>query len=126
MTFISNPTKATVEVEVEAETEAEAIVDFDAIAQRVANSTPDPDPDLSWRQGALCRDTSPELFFPIGTTGLAIGQIEAAKAVCTTCPSQVPCLEFALGSNQDSGVWGATSEEERRHLRRTYIMKRRR
>lgn len=98
---------------------------FELIAQRVANRTPDPDPDLSWRQEAACRDTSPELFFPIGTTGQAIDQIEAAKLVCMSCPAQEPCLEFALATNQDSGVWGATSEEERRHLRRTYLSRRR-
>ncbi|MFV0258395.1 MAG: WhiB family transcriptional regulator [Acidimicrobiales bacterium] len=86
---------------------------------------PDPDPDLSWRATAACRDTSPELFFPIGTTGQAVDQIAAAKLVCTACPSRVPCLEFALSTNQDSGVWGATSEEERRQLRRTYLSRRR-
>ena len=99
--------------------------EFELIAQRVAQRPPDPDPDLSWRAHASCRDTSPELFFPIGTTGQAVDQIAAAKAVCMACPSQIPCLEFALGTNQDSGVWGATSEEERRHLRRTYINRRR-
>ena len=99
--------------------------EFEMIAQRVAKRAPDPDPDLSWRRDASCRDTSPELFFPIGTTGQAIDQIEAAKAVCMGCPSRVPCLEFALGTNQDSGVWGATSEEDRRHLRRTYLSRRR-
>jgi WhiB family redox-sensing transcriptional regulator len=30
----------------------------------------------------------------------------------------VRCLEFALETNQDSGVWGGTSEEERRDIRR--------
>ncbi|MEM7273513.1 MAG: WhiB family transcriptional regulator [Actinomycetota bacterium] len=80
---------------------------------------------MSWRADAACRDTSPELFFPIGTTGQAIDQIEAAKQVCMGCTSQEPCLEFALASNQDSGVWGATSEEDRRHLRRTYLSRRR-
>lgn len=99
--------------------------EFEQIAQGLVNRPPDPDPDLSWRKVASCRDTSPELFFPIGTTGLAIDQIEAAKAVCMGCPSRVPCLEFALSTNQDSGVWGATSEEERRHLRRTYLSRRR-
>ncbi len=99
--------------------------EFELIAQGLVDRVPDPDPDLSWRATASCRDTSPELFFPVGTTGLAVDQIEAAKAVCMGCPSRVPCLEFALSTNQDSGVWGATSEEERRHLRRTYLSRRR-
>jgi len=99
--------------------------EFELIARRVANGEHTPDPELSWRQDASCRDTSPELFFPVGTTGQAVEQIAAAKAVCTGCPSRVACLEFALATNQDSGVWGATSEEDRRHLRRTYISRRR-
>jgi WhiB family redox-sensing transcriptional regulator len=78
-----------------------------------------------WRDRAACRSTDPDLFFPIGTTGPAISQIESAKAVCRTCPSLDPCLEFALATNQDSGVWGATSEEERRKLRRQWLARRR-
>jgi len=71
-----------------------------------------------WRQHASCRTTDPDLFFPVGTTGPAIGQIEGAKAVCATCPSKAPCLEYALTTHQDSGIWGGASEEERRAIRR--------
>ena len=71
-----------------------------------------------WRGQASCRSTDPELFFPVGSTGPAVSQIEAAKEVCRSCPVQAPCLEFALVTNQDSGVWGAASEEERRVLRK--------
>ena len=99
--------------------------EFEIIAQGVANGEYIPDPKLTWRADASCRDTSPELFFPVGTTGQAVEQITEAKNVCSSCPSRVPCLEFALATNQDSGVWGATSEEDRRHLRRTYISRRR-
>ena len=74
-----------------------------------------------WRNVASCRDTDPDLFFPIGTTGPALEQIEAARAVCMECPAQEPCLEFALATNQESGVWGGTSEEERRKLRRSWL-----
>jgi WhiB family redox-sensing transcriptional regulator len=79
----------------------------------------------TWRDAASCRSTDPELFFPVGTTGLAIDHIASAKAVCTTCPVQAPCLEFAIESNQDAGVWGGTSEEERRQLRRQRLRQRR-
>ena len=74
-----------------------------------------------WRNVASCRDTDPDLFFPIGTTGPALEQIEAARGVCMECPAQEPCLEFALATNQESGVWGGTSEEERRKLRRSWL-----
>lgn len=74
-----------------------------------------------WRRIAHCRDTSPDLFFPVGTTGPALEQIAMAKAVCESCPSLTPCLEFALMTNQDTGVWGGTSEDERRKLRKTWL-----
>lgn len=78
-----------------------------------------------WRDLASCRDTSPDLFFPVGTTGPALEQIAAAKAVCQECLVRSDCLEFALVTNQDSGVWGGTSEEERRKLRRAWQARRR-
>ncbi len=78
-----------------------------------------------WRELAACRDTDPDLFFPVGTTGPAIEQIESAKRVCNECEVREPCLEFALESNQDSGVWGGTSEEERRAIRRQRVAARR-
>ena len=77
--------------------------------------------EYGWRAQAMCRDTDPELFFPIGTTGAALVQIEQARAVCRQCPVQADCLDFALTTNQDSGIWGGTSEEERRVLRREFV-----
>lgn len=79
-----------------------------------------------WRPRSACRDTDPNLFFPIGTTGPAIDQIESAKAVCRQCEVQGACLEFALATNQEAGVWGATSEEERRALRKAWMARQRR
>ena len=80
----------------------------------------------AWRDRAACRDTDPELFFPIGSTGSALDQIAAAKAVCSLCPAVEACLEFALATNQESGVWGGTSEDERRKLRKAWLARRRR
>jgi WhiB family redox-sensing transcriptional regulator len=78
-----------------------------------------------WRTDAACRHTDPDLFFPIGATGPALDQIAAAKAVCQQCPSREPCLEFALTTNQECGVWGGASEDERRALRRARARARR-
>ncbi len=80
----------------------------------------------TWRAASSCRDTDPDLFFPVGTTGPALEQIASAKAVCDSCEAKAPCLEFALTTNQDSGVWGGTSEEERRKLRRAWVAQQRR
>ena len=66
----------------------------------------------------MCKDTDPELFFPVGTTGQALLQIDRAKQVCDECPVKIECLDFAIETNQDSGIWGGTSEDERRDIRR--------
>ncbi len=73
-----------------------------------------------WRHRGACRDSDPDLFFPIGASGDAIGHAAAAKAVCRQCPVRADCLEFAMTSNQDSGVWGGATEDERRKMRRSW------
>jgi WhiB family transcriptional regulator, redox-sensing transcriptional regulator len=35
--------------------------------------------------------------------------------VCASCIVRRPCLQFALATHQTYGVWGGTTEEERRH-----------
>ena len=82
--------------------------------------------DADWRANAACRETPPDLFFPVGTTGNATDQIESAKRVCNQCDAQKACLEFALATNPESGVWGGTTEDERRKLRKQWLAARRR
>jgi WhiB family redox-sensing transcriptional regulator len=71
-----------------------------------------------WQNEAACRDCDPELFFPLGTTGQAIADIEWAKSICAACPVQPQCLDFALKTRQEFGIWGGTTEDERRGLLR--------
>ena len=80
---------------------------------------------FDWRAKAACRDKDPELFFPVGNTGAAYQQIEEAKAVCRTCKVIDACLKCALDTNQDYGVWGGLSEDERRALKRRAMRARR-
>lgn len=72
---------------------------------------------MEWVRQARCIGVDPELFFPVGSTGPALAQQEAAKAVCAMCPVRPDCLQWALATGQDAGVWGGTSEEERRAMR---------
>jgi len=74
--------------------------------------------DDGWRDQARCRHTHPDLFFAVGTTAPALDQVEAAKAVCRSCPVQEMCLQFALETNQEAGVWGGMDEGARRAVRR--------
>lgn len=87
----------------------------------LASSSPLSTAQDEWRDHALCRDTDPDLFFPVGTTGQALVQIDHAKQVCAECPVTSDCLDFALATNQDSGIWGGLSEEERRAIRRQRV-----
>ena len=50
----------------------------------------------------------------------ALKQSNEATAICNECPVKIDCLEYAINTNQDSGIWGGTTEEERKNLRRQY------
>ena len=80
--------------------------------------------DPGWRDQAACRRLDPELFFPVSTLGAALPQIEAAKRVCRSCPVRLVCLHWALQTGQDAGVWGGTTEQERRLMRRMAVSER--
>lgn len=67
-----------------------------------------------WRAAAACRDTDPDLFFPVSGAGRSLEQADQAKAVCAGCPVRRSCLAFALSTGQVHGIWGGLTEEERR------------
>ncbi|UJP39353.1 WhiB family transcriptional regulator [Cellulomonas palmilytica] len=59
----------------------------------------------------------PELFFPASTRHVA--QVAEAKRVCSGCPAQRDCLAFAL-THAVHGIWGGTSEADRRAIQREH------
>lgn len=59
----------------------------------------------------LCAETDPEAFYP--EKG---GSTRHAKAVCLECPIQTECLEWAIEHGERYGIWGGTSEHERRKI----------
>ena len=70
-------------------------------------------PGVIWRAKAACRGCDTGIFFP-----LADEAAEPAKAICASCPVREECLEYALATRQDDGVWGGLTDLERRRLRR--------
>ncbi len=70
------------------------------------------EPDTSWHEHAACRGVDPELFFP--PRG---GEWDEARHVCERCPVRRECLEYALETGEKFGIWGGTSERQRRGLR---------
>jgi WhiB family redox-sensing transcriptional regulator len=70
----------------------------------------------SWWDLAACRQVDPEVFFPVSAIGPARIQLARAQAVCASCGVRKKCLEFALTTHEVHGVWGGTSEDERRKL----------
>jgi WhiB family redox-sensing transcriptional regulator len=75
---------------------------------------------MDWRDVAICQGEDPDLFFPIGnaSSGPTLIQIDEAKAVCRRCPVRDQCLDRALRADPVDGIWGGTTEAERRSLRR--------
>jgi WhiB family transcriptional regulator, redox-sensing transcriptional regulator len=69
-----------------------------------------------WWRAAACRTADPDIFFPVSAHGPGREDIARAKAVCARCPVCRQCLRFALATHQVDGVWGGTTEEERRLL----------
>ena len=74
-----------------------------------------------WMFDAACRHMGPTIF--IIERGESCGP---AKTVCARCPVIAPCLEMALASTDIYGVWGGTSDRERRSIRRRRNAQRRR
>ncbi|MFI7114014.1 WhiB family transcriptional regulator [Nonomuraea sp. NPDC050227] len=73
-----------------------------------------------WRQRAACRDVDPVLFFgPAGEKAVSayIRETEAVAFCNANCPVISQCLEWALQLGE-AGVWGATTEDERKALKR--------
>mgnify|MGYP000853933905 CR=1 FL=1 len=73
--------------------------------------------------GAACIDHDPELWFANPANGrrpkvgAAVTAAEAeAKAICSTCPIRTRCLQEALERDDQHGIWGGLTPNERKAL----------
>ncbi|MEA2023414.1 MAG: WhiB family transcriptional regulator [Actinomycetota bacterium] len=66
-----------------------------------------------WAVFSACREADPSIFFAVTRD-----DERAALVVCSSCSVQEQCLEFALETNERFGVWGGTTERQRKKMLR--------
>jgi WhiB family redox-sensing transcriptional regulator len=60
---------------------------------------------------AICLGAEPSIF-----DGDSLTDVLEAKKICSACPIQAMCLDWAT-QTQDAGVWGGSTPDERKKLR---------
>jgi len=86
-------------------------------------------------EDAACVGSDPEIFFPNSTSeareaaaltnfpyqyfpGKAIKPNQIAKDICMSCTHMAACRDFALDNSIRYGIWGGTTEMDRRRLKK--------
>jgi WhiB family redox-sensing transcriptional regulator len=67
--------------------------------------------EAMWRERGACKGLDPQIFYPETDE-----DADTAKRVCAQCHVQTACLEYALQFREREGVWGGTTERERRRI----------
>lgn len=82
-------------------------------------------PDFEEFGDPLCSQGDPDAFFPeerpdgnMMPNRLAYPMERQAKMSCFECPYRMRCLEYALKNQDLIGIWGGTTEFDRRKIRR--------
>lgn len=71
-----------------------------------------------------CSKSDPDAFFskdyvepPVSNRPVYEREREA-KLICSACPYQLRCLEYALRNEDMLGIWGGTTELDRKKIRK--------
>lgn len=68
---------------------------------------------MSWTDLSACAGGDSELFFPIGSVSSVREQTRKAKAICQGCPVKSECLDWSINTNQEFGIFGGLTDDER-------------
>lgn len=74
-----------------------------------------------WVHDAACAPHPKEWWFPDGDRRTIWHQSARAKTICNTCPVREECLAYAIENDERYGIWGGTSQRERRRLRQAVV-----
>ena len=65
-------------------------------------------PASDWVKRASCRDHPSATWFPQDAA-----EAKEAREICRQCSVRAECLDYALATRIDVGIWGGTSPGER-------------
>ncbi len=65
----------------------------------------------SWQEHAACRNTRSDVFFPISDNPSSLA---AALRYCNLCAVADACLEYAITTGSNEGIWGGAAPIHRR------------
>ncbi|OKI54692.1 hypothetical protein A6A27_31605 [Micromonospora sp. CB01531] len=71
--------------------------------------------ETDWREDAACRGLDVTWFYPDPDDTLAVVRVQT---FCATCPVRRDCARYAIEHNEEYGVWGGSTEQERAAFRR--------
>lgn len=89
------------------------VVKLNVVSESYHPAVESAEKDNAWMSRARCFGMDPELFYP--ERGASA---EDAKKTCRACVVQDDCFEYAVRTNQNHGIWGGTTERERRKHKR--------
>lgn len=92
---------------------------------------------MRWREAGRCNDGTAEnvaLFYGEHVCGVQcdgeggcrdarkekgrVDRVREAKAICARCPVCETCLDYAIVTAEQFGIWGGKTERERRAIRK--------
>ena len=69
--------------------------------------------DVTWRSKGACQGLDAEIFYPENED-----HAEFALSVCGQCAVRIACLDYALDTREQQGVWGGATARDRRKMLR--------
>lgn len=76
-----------------------------------------PASDFDWQDGALCSGMDPNIFFN-DEKSLDKHYLGVVREICSNCAVSADCLQTALSNDDAFGIWGGTTERERRRMKK--------
>lgn len=74
---------------------------------------------MVWHLKAACRGPNQTVFYPPPQLERRLDRRRRearAKEICSECPVQADCLDYAFQIREQHGIWGGLTEKERRLL----------